>query len=63
MKPLPHNADLLGLAPRQPHLLSVDHDDKIAGIGERRVRIQHRSKSGRTHDFNVQYEGVIPHVR
>ncbi|HZS86884.1 MAG TPA: excinuclease ABC subunit UvrA [Chloroflexota bacterium] len=43
-------------------LTPEDQQVILYGIGDKRVRIQHRSKSGRTHEFNVHYEGVIPHL-
>src|SRR5437764_8704248 len=43
-------------------LTPEERDIILYGSGEERVRVQHRSKSGRTHEFDVHFEGVIPHL-
>jgi excinuclease ABC subunit A len=39
-----------------------ERDIILYGSGQERVRVQHKSKSGRTHEFDVHFEGVIPHL-
>jgi len=43
-------------------LTSEERDVMLYGSGEERVRVQHRSKSGRTHEYDVHFEGVIPNL-
>ncbi len=43
-------------------LTAEERDIILYGSGNERVRVQHRSKSGRTHEFDVHFEGVIPHL-
>ena len=43
--------------------LSQEHRDiMLYGSGEKRVRVRHVVKSGRSHEFDVHFEGVIPHL-
>ncbi len=43
-------------------LSQEQRDILLYGSGEERVRMQHRTKSGRTHEWDTQFEGVIPHL-
>src|SRR5437764_6376454 len=43
-------------------LTPEERDIILYGSGQERVRVQHKSKSGRTHEFDVHFEGVIPHL-
>ena len=43
-------------------LSQEERDVILYGSGDERVRIEHRSKSGRTHEFDIHFEGVIPHL-
>jgi len=41
-------------------LTQEQRDVLLYGSGEERVRVEQKSKSGRTHHFDVRFEGVIP---